>query len=1041
MPNWTKEQELAINETGKNIIVSAGAGSGKTAVLTERVINKLKQGISIRNMLILTFTNNAAHEMKERIRASIKKASLNSKDLKKELDYIDNAYITTFDSYSLSIVKKYHYLLGIGNDISIIDSNIIDLKKDEYLSEIFENFYKEKDEQFLNLINLLCVKDDKNIKSLIHEINNKLDLLEDKNVFLNNYIYNYYNENNLNNIIKDYEELLLNKIKNIKNLLNDLSFEIDEKYIIEYKEKLEPLFNSKDYEEIKNNSSIELGSLRNATELGKVLKNEITTSIKEINNMCYYSRNEVINNILSTKDYVSAIIKIIKLLDERILLFKKSINKYEFKDISILAINIVKNNSDIKEEIKNSFNEICVDEYQDTNDLQESFINLISNNNVYMVGDIKQSIYRFRNANPIIFKNKYDRYSNNEDGIKIDLVKNFRSRNEVLDDINNIFNLIMDNYIGGAEYSKSHNMIFGNATYINEGKTNQNNSLEIYNYGFDKDFGYKKEEIEAFIIGNDINNKINNNYKIFDKDTKTLRNAKYSDFVILMDRSTSFSLYKKIFLYLGIPTNIYIDENVVNESILNVIKNIINLTIKINNNEFDIDFKYSFISIARSFLSDLNDSDIFELFKNSNFKDTGIYKKCFDICTFIDSINNTELLNMIVDKFDIINNLIKIGSLDNNITILDYLYKNFKDLDNIGYSINDLNNYLDNIIKNNKEIKINMSTDTSDTVNIMTIHKSKGLEYNICYYSGFDKPFNLDDLKSRIIYDNKYGIITPIDNEGLDDLITKTIVKENYIKDDISERIRLLYVALTRAKEKMIIVGNFNSDINYSLESNGVIENRIRNKYRSFKDIILSIKSRLNKYFVEVNINDIGLSHEYNNTKSISYNIKNDNNMRIKVTENNVEKINVINKHFSKENLSIINSNIKSNMDLGTHLHELFEIMDFKNPNYTDLDISEKRYIINFLNQDIVKNIKESKVYKEYEFLYQKDNELLHGIIDLMLEYTDHIDIIDYKLLNTTSEEYIIQLNGYKDYIEKSFNKNVNLYLYSIINNEVKELN
>ena len=120
MPKWTIEQESAINESGKNIIVSAGAGSGKTAVLTERVIRKLKSGISIKNMLILTFTNNAAHEMKERIRKAIKKACLENNDLKKELDYIDNAYITTFDSFSLSIVKKYHYLMDVSKNINVL---------------------------------------------------------------------------------------------------------------------------------------------------------------------------------------------------------------------------------------------------------------------------------------------------------------------------------------------------------------------------------------------------------------------------------------------------------------------------------------------------------------------------------------------------------------------------------------------------------------------------------------------------------------------------------------------------------------------------------------------------------------------------------------------------------------------------------------------------------------------------------------------------------------------------------------------------------
>ena len=130
-----------------------------------------------------------------------------------------------------------------------------------------------------------------------------------------------------------------------------------------------------------------------------------------------------------------------------------------------------------------------------------------------MVGDIKQSIYRFRNANPYIFKNKYDNYKNNNGGIKIDLNKNFRSREEVLNNINDVFRIIMDDEIGGANYKESHEMVFGNLTYNNEGKLNQNNDFEIYNYEYDSKGLFKKEEIEAFIIANDIKEKINNNYK------------------------------------------------------------------------------------------------------------------------------------------------------------------------------------------------------------------------------------------------------------------------------------------------------------------------------------------------------------------------------------------------------------------------------------------------------------------------------------------------------------------------------------------------
>ena len=1042
MPRWTIEQETAINESGQNIIVSAGAGSGKTAVLTERVIRKLKSGVSIKNLLILTFTNNAAHEMKDRIRKSIKKEAENDINLKKELDYIDNAYITTFDSFALSIVKKYHYLIDIGNDISIIDSGIIDLKKEEILEDIFEENYKNNNTLFLKLVDLLCVKDDKKLKELILNINSKIDLLENKSEYLNNYIENCYNDNFINSIITDYTNLLLEKINTIKKLLISLSSEVDGKYIDKYYSELDNLLKSNDYDSIKNNSNdIKLSPLRNATELGKSIKKEISEIIKDINNMCYYTLDDIKNNLISTKDYVSAIINIIKELDIRINKYKRNINKYEFNDISIMAINIVKNNKEVRDELINSFNEICVDEYQDTSDLQESFINLISNNNVYMVGDIKQSIYRFRNANPLLFKNKYDKYMAHDGGMKIDLVKNFRSRYEVLDDINIMFNLIMDNYIGGAEYSESHNMIFGNTTYIEEGKTSQNNNLEIYNYIYDKELGYKKEEIEAFLIAKDIKDKINNKYQIFDKDEKILRDIEYKDFVILMDRTTNFDLYKKIFEYVGIPTTLYKDENIVNENELYLIKNLINLVIKIKNKEYDTSFKYSFTSIARSYLSDFNDDDIFNIFLNNNFKDNEIFIKCNEIVKNIDSMSSQEILENIVDKFDVINKFISVGNIDNKTMIIDYLYKTFGDLDSIGYGIEDVNDYLDNIISKNKQIKINMTDTSGNTVKIMTIHKSKGLEYHICYFSGFDKPFNLSDLKDKIIYDNKYGIITPIDNEGLDDVITKYIVKDNYIKEDISERIRLLYVAVTRAKEKMIIVGNFNTEDTFGVEANGVIDNRIRSKYKSFKDIIISIRSRIPNYIVDIDLNTINLTHEYNNVKS--YNISENIEIiedKINIIENNVEKEEVINKHFSKENLSIVDNITKNNMELGTYIHELFESIDLKNPDYSELYEKDINYVKKLLSNDIMKNINNAKIYKEYEFIYEDSNEKYHGIIDLMLEYDDYIDIIDYKLMNTTSPEYIDQLNGYKNYIENSFDKKANLYLYSIINNEFVEL-
>ena len=176
MPRWTKEQELAINEKGTNIIVSAGAGSGKTAVLSERVLTHLKNGVHIDELLILTFTNAAAAEMKQRIRKKIKDVEA----LKPELDKIDSAPITTFDAYALSLVKKYSYLLNISSNISIIDSSIISIQKFHYLDGIFNAYYEAENPKFLKFIGDFSLKDDKTIKQNILKLNSKLDNLYNK---------------------------------------------------------------------------------------------------------------------------------------------------------------------------------------------------------------------------------------------------------------------------------------------------------------------------------------------------------------------------------------------------------------------------------------------------------------------------------------------------------------------------------------------------------------------------------------------------------------------------------------------------------------------------------------------------------------------------------------------------------------------------------------------------------------------------------------------------------------------------------------------
>ena len=569
---WTNEQKEAIYTEGTNIIVSAGAGSGKTAVLTERVLEKVKKGISVDNLLILTFTKMAAKEMKERIGDKLKKEGLTS-----ELAKLDTADITTFDAYALSLVKKYHYYLNVSKDINIIDGSVITLYKRKILKDIFEELYEENNHEFIDFIQEYCIKDDKDIFEFILNINSKLDLKTNKREYLDNYINTVYDEVKIDNDIDNYIKVILRLISNINDYLEYID---DDDYLAKLYDVISPLLSAKSYDDIKSNISIKLPILRGASDITREYRDKIKSTIDEIKKLTTYdSYDDIKRGILSTKGNAKVIIDIIKKLDDITYNYKVKYNSYEYSDISALAIKLVRDNKEIREEIKNNLNEILIDEYQDTNDVQEEFISYISNNNVYMVGDIKQSIYRFRNANPYIFKNKYDSYSNNIGGIKIDLNKNFRSREEVINNINLLFDRIMDNDIGGADYSLSHRMIYGNLMYKGDGDNKEDNNFSVYNYLNDTTF--KNNEVEAFIIADDIKNKINSGYRAFGKDTNGVRKIKYSDFAILLDSSKSFDLYKKILEYNGIPTSIVKSVNLTDGEVVLVIKNIISFIIKI----------------------------------------------------------------------------------------------------------------------------------------------------------------------------------------------------------------------------------------------------------------------------------------------------------------------------------------------------------------------------------------------------------------------------------------------------------------------------
>lgn len=1031
MPTWTKEQQQAIDEEGKNIIVSAGAGSGKTAVLTERVIRKLKSGIHINELLVLTFTNAAAAEMKERIRKAIRKTP----GLEEEMNRIDGAYITTFDSFALSIVKKYHTKLNCTNKIQITDDVVINIKKQEILDEILNEKYLLQDKQFTKLIHDFCYKDDKDLKKALLDIYQRIELKYDKTNFLNTYIETY--TTSFNKPLNDFIESIKKKTQQIKNLLYDMSSYFDGKYMSKVEDYLYSFLNKDSYEEQK----IALDSLgrfpvvpKNSEEEGKRIKEELVELLKEVKEeMSYSSLKEITEELESTVSNQKEIIEILKELDKRLTAYKDANEIYNFTDISRLAIKVVMENKDIKEELTSSFREIMVDEYQDTSDTQETFINLIANNNVYMVGDIKQSIYRFRNANPYLFKQKYDSYRDTDQGIKIDLVKNFRSRREVLEDINLLFNQFMDDEIGGADYKTSHQMVFGNMTYEEEGKTEDNHHMKILTYTFDKSSPITKDEQEAFIIGEDIKEKIEKNYLVFDKDTSTLRPIEYKDFVILLDKSKNFELYKKIFEYLGIPLSILKEESLSKDNDILVLKNLLNLIVRIAKKDDYESLKYSFIATARSYLFELSDEEIYDVLVKEELSKTTLYQVCEELSKTLLDTSASEFFLKVIKKVNYEEKLLKIGNITSFQVRVEYVYNLIGNLEKNGYTIEDIINHLDAIFDSGQDLKFNVNTDSSNSCKIMTIHKSKGLEFPICYFAGFASKFNLRDLKEKILFDNTYGIILPSVTNFYKDTILKTLVKEKTKQEEVSEKIRLFYVALTRAKEKMIMVIEKQEELQ---ENSDLVSSSIRSKYNSFLAIIKSIYSSLLPYEEEVEVTP---SKDYLLTK----NKINEEELllskdTIKVEELAIEKNPIEYTKYSKDILHLSTKEEQDKMHFGTKVHQILEQLDFKHPNLEGMNEKIKQKISSFLQSSLIKENLDGQFYPEYEFIDNKTHT--RGIIDLVIEKEDEMIIIDYKLKNIDDESYDNQLNGYRMFLSNKTKKEIKCYLYSILEEHYKEV-
>ncbi len=1023
--NFTDDQLKARDDSGHNIIVSAGAGSGKTFVLAHRVLHFItEKNYKIKDFLIVTFTVEAAGEMKERIRNFLTDAN------SPEANLVDEADIGTFDALMLQIVKRYHNLINVSNSISIIDNSIIKTKVIEYINEEFERLYGvEGKTPFKDGVRRMSVeKKDDNVVDLTYKIYSYFGDKSDYEIAIDEYFNKVYNPTFIkDNIIKYYVDIFLNFRENLKVGIESSQYWSSAKGIDFYNELYSDWENfllcEENYDSLMNNFPLKFSFTTQQcdNEDDKKARNQLKDDINLFKNdyfsefKMFKDEQSIIDRILEDKEFIHELLNVVKNVRKRIDDYKKELNCYEFVDISNMAINLIKNNDDVRNELKNKYKMIMVDEYQDTSTSQEEFVNLIGNNNVYMVGDVKQSIYGFRGARPELFQNKYNLYKNDSTkGEAIDLRYNFRSRGEVLTDINNMFKTLMVESLGGINYTRDHIIGIGNTDYAKVGSNGQDCHFQILPYDCKDRNG--NSEIEANIIVNDIIDKMNSKYQVMEKDK--LRDCKLSDFCILISTTTDFETFIKVFEERGVPLNTLCDIKI-SEHLqpVYIIQNIIRMIDYIKSNkEKDSLFNHSYTSIARSYIFEYSDDRIYQVITNHDFDNDELY------CTFKSIIDNnldeklSTILQKILYEIGLYDKLSKLGDIKSFEYLYDNLISNVVIMEKMNYSITNIIDYFEDLKNEDNKAKITGIKKNIDSVNLMTIHKSKGLEFNIIYYPCLSKTNFFGRSKGDTKID-LYGVSFKSSSENP---LSPVLKFENNI-NTISEKIRLWYVALTRAKEKMIFIYKVSNGVK-KLEKAGAMVHLL--KY-SLQD----------NCFPSIGILDV--------PKNSTLNLKEDN-------SSNNEKFIIKDLPINKEEIEIkkASKEIKSNVNydaltFGTQLHFIMEVFDFKKKDFSMFDEKNKKYkdiVEKFINSPLLKDIdkKNCELFREFSFNDEKNNT--HGIIDLFIKYDDHIDIIDYKTKEISDSLYDTQLHVYRDYLQTISNLPINMYLYSLTTGEYRKV-
>ena len=886
---WTKEQEQAIYEKNTNILVAAAAGSGKTAVLVERIINKIiNENIDIDKLLVVTFTNAAASEMRERVLNAIYEKLENdseNQNLQRQITLLNKASICTIDSFCLDVVRNHFYELdNVSPNFRIGDTTEIELLKQEIIEEIFEKKYEEEDKDFNTLINTYTsYRDDTPLKEIILKIynyiqsnpfpekwlNEKIEMfnLEGKKEEYSDFSNTVWGEE----LLKEVEEELIDDITALQDIEESLSFDPElNKFWQTIRSDIDML------QTLKNN----LDNWDRAYEISKNInfvtwpRKKIESSIKEeakiIRDDVKKKLNKVINKILicdsdEAKQDIQDMYNVLDKLKYVILEFQEEFSKrkrerniVDFNDIEHFALKILLKETeegkieptDVAKKYKEKYIEMAIDEYQDSNLVQEYILNAVSKgDNIFMVGDVKQSIYKFRQAMPELFLDKYKNYKKiedkkQEDNLKIKLFKNFRSRENVLKFTNLIFQDIMSNLLGDIEYNQEEYLNLGaqypeekqnlnteiNIIDLKENEEEQSNvSTEDLNESVENEEQQERIEdieLEARFVANKIKEIVQNKYQIWDAKKDKYRDIKYKDIVVLL-RSTSniAPIFEQEIIRLDMP--VFSDSS--QEYLDSIeIQTIMSLLKIIDNPMQDIPL----VTVLRSNIGKFTDDELVEIRLSDKYENyyTCMKKAKLDvnpklkdkIQRFFESIEEwrkeqeylslDELIWKIYIDTGYYNyvGLMPNGALRQaNLKMLfqrakQYESSNFKGLYNFI-------NFIEKLRLNSGDLgAAKLIGENDDVIRIMSIHKSKGLEFPVVFLSSTGKQFNLMDLNQNILLHQEMGIGVKYINYERQvqyDTLTKTAMRNKILVETLSEEMRILYVALTRAKEKLFITG------------------------------------------------------------------------------------------------------------------------------------------------------------------------------------------------------------------------------------------